>query len=141
MLFIMNKKIFFLIIFIIFLFALLLFFGLYEVKFMASRASIKITSFSVDNSYIFVTPLQARANGQEKIRVTVFVLDDRGLGVMGKKVYIERNKALNIEEIQGLTDQYGKSYFDISSTSAGEYYLKVFVDNTELKQKVHLIYY
>lgn len=141
MLFVMNKKIFFLMIFIIFLFGVVLFFGLYEVKFIASRASIKITSFSVDNSYIFVTPLQARANGQEKIRVTVFVLDDRGLGVMGKKVYIERNKALNIEEIQGLTDQYGKSYFDISSISAGEYYLKVFVDNTELKQKVHLIYY
>lgn len=137
----MNKKIFFLITFVIFLLVALLFFGLFEVRFISSRASIKITNFSVDNSYIFVTPLQSRANGQEKIRLTVFVLDDRGLGVMGRKVYIERNQALNIDEIQGLTDQYGKSYFDISSNKAGEYYLKVFVDDTELKQKVHLSFY
>lgn len=137
----MSKKIFFFIVFIIFLLAAILFFGLYEAKFFLSRASIKINSFSVDNSYVFITPLQARANGQEKIRVTVFVLNDQGLGVVGKKVFIERNQALNIDEIQGLTDQYGKSYFDISSSKPGEYYLQVFVDDIPLKQKLHLSFY
>ncbi len=137
----MSKKIILIIFFIIFLLGGILFFGLYEVNFINSRASIIRNSFSPENSYIFSTPLQARANGQEKIRVTVFVLDDRGLGVQGRKIYIERNKALNIEEIQGLTDNFGKGYFDITSNDPGEYYLKVFVDNIELNQKIRLSYY
>lgn len=137
----MSKKIFLIIFLMIFLLGGVLFFGLYEVQFIRSRASVINNSFSKENSYVFTTPLQARANGQEKIRVTVFVLDDRGLGVQGKKVYIEPNKALNIEEIQGLTDNFGKSYFDITSNEPGEYYLKVFVDNIELNQKIRLSYY
>lgn len=115
-----------------------IFFGLYEVQFFTNRASIKTVAFSVDNSYVFLTPLRARANGQEKIRVTVFVLDDQGLGVLGKKVVIDQDEALNIENIQALTDNYGKAYFDIKSSKIGEYYLRVLVDDIELKQKAHL---
>ncbi|MCX7956118.1 MAG: hypothetical protein N2593_03410 [Patescibacteria group bacterium] len=137
----MNKKIIYIFLFLFFLVLISLFFGLYEVKFINTKASLKISSFSQDNSYVFITPLQAKANGQEKIRVTVFVLDERGLGVFGKKVYISPNQFLNIEEIQGLTDNFGKAYFDISSFKSGEYYLKIFIDNIELKQKINLSYY
>lgn len=137
----MSKKILIIIFFVIFLIFSSLFFWLYEVQFMKTKASVIVNSFSKDNSYVFVSPLQAKANGQEKIRITVFVLDDRGIGVPGKKVYIERNQSLNIEEIQALTDNFGKSYFDVSAFQAGEYYLKVFVDNIELNQKIRLSYY
>jgi len=137
----MKKLPFFLLLFIVILLAFVIFFGLYEVKFFSSRATIKSVSFSVDNSYVFITPLRARANGQEKIRVTVFVLDDKGLGVMGKKVFLDQDEALNIEEIQALTDNFGKSYFDVTSSKTGEYYLKVLVDDSELKQKTHLSFY
>lgn len=113
-------------------------FGLYEVKFFNSRASVSSSSFSPDNSYVFVTPLTARANGQEKIRLTVFVLNNQGLGVLGKKVFILPNAALNIETIQGLTDSYGKAYFDISANQPGEYFLEVKADDTALNQKAHL---
>jgi len=137
----MNKKLIFLILFLLILIGFIGFFGLYEVKFFSSRASIKSVSFSIDNSYVFITPLRARANGQEKIRVTIFVLDDKGIGVMGKKVYLDRDEALNIEEIQALTDNFGKAYFDVTASKTGEYYLKALVDNVELKQKVHLSFY
>ncbi len=137
----MNKTLLFLILFLVILIGFIGFFGLYEVQFFSSRASISRVSFSIDNSYIFVTPLRAGASGQEKIRVTVFVLDDQGLGVTGKKVYIDRDEALNIEEIQALTDNYGKAYFDVASTKTGEFYLKILVDNIELKQKAHLSFY
>lgn len=136
----MSKKIIFIIFLIFFILGFSLFFWFYEVRFMGSRAYIS-GSFSKENSYVFASPLQAKANGQEKIRVTVFVLDDRGIGVMGKKVFLEKNKHLKIEEIQALTDNFGKSYFDISSEKAGEYYLRVFVDDIEINQKVHLSYY
>jgi len=115
-------------------------FGLYEVKFFTSRADISQASFSIDNSYIFSTPSQARANGQEKVRLTVFILNNQGLGVLGKKIFIGTDPSLNIEAIQGLTDNYGKAYFDISSSKAGEYFLEIKVDDTALNQKAHIIF-
>lgn len=136
----MSKKIFLLVIFIGILLGFAVFFGLYEVQFLSSRASIKRTNFSLDNSYVFITPLQAKANGQEKIRVTVFVLDDRGLGVFGRNVILSSNEALNIENIQASTDNLGKAYFDISSIKPGDYYLEVKIDGQRLKQKVHLVF-
>lgn len=137
----MNKSILLFIFILIILIFFVGFFGLYEVKFLTGRASIKTTAFSVENSYIFITPLKASANGQEKIRLTVFVLDDRGLGVMGKRVYLEPNQALTIDYIQTITDNFGKAYFDIKSSEKGEYYLKVKIDDIELKQPAHLSFY
>ncbi len=134
----MNRKIFILIILIVILVGFVSVFGLYEVKFFTSRASVISSSFSVDNSYVFTTPLQVRANGQEKIRLTVFILNNQGLGVMGKKVFISPDPALNIETIQGLTDDFGKTYFDISSEKVGEYYVEIKADDTALNQKAHL---
>lgn len=136
----MKKSLIYFVILLIILFGFTIFFGLYEVKFFTGRASISQASFSVDNSYIFSTPSQARANGQEKIRVTVFVLNNQGLGVMGKKVFISPDQALNIESIQGLTDSYGKAYFDISATKPAEYFLEIKADDTVLRDKAHLVF-
>jgi len=137
----MKKSILFVVIFLMILIGFSVVFGLYEVKFFSSRASIASSSFSVDNSYVFITPLTAGANGQEKIRLTVFVLNNQGIGVLGKKVFISPDPALSIETIQGLTDNYGKAYFNIASNKAGEYYLEVKVDDTALNQKAHLSYH
>ncbi|MCS7093153.1 MAG: hypothetical protein NZL96_01835 [Patescibacteria group bacterium] len=137
----MKKKLIFLVFFLTFLILMVLFIGLYEVRFLNTKASLRISSFSQDNSYLFTTPIQAKADGKEKIRLTVFILDERGLGVMGKKVRIMPHQAMFIEEIQGLTDNFGKSYFDISATQPGEYFLRIFVDEVELKQKARLSFY
>ena len=136
----MKKSILFFIILFIILVGFIGAFGLYEVKFFTSRADISQASFSIDNSYIFSTPSQARANGQEKIRLTVFILNNQGLGVLGKKIFIGTDPSLNIEAIQGLTDNYGKAYFDISSSKAGEYFLEIKADDTALKSKAHIVF-
>jgi len=120
------------------LFSFVAVFGLYEVKFFNTRADVSQASFSIDNSYIFSTPSQARANGQEKIRLTVFVLNNQGLGVLGKKVLIETDSSLTIDTIQGSTDNYGKAYFDISATKPAQYYLEIKIDDKALNQKAHL---
>lgn len=132
----------------LFLFFLLLilvlfssFFWLYEAKFLIGRASVSQASFSVENSYLFVSPLRAKANSKEKIRVTVYVLNNKGLGVMGKRVFVGRDENLFIEEIQALTDNFGKAVFDISSSKSGEYYLEVKVEEKTLPQKAHLSFY
>lgn len=137
----MKKNLLFLIFFLLILLVFTSFFWLYEAKFFIGRASVSQQSFSLDNSYLFVTPLRARANGQEKIRVTVFVLNNQGLGVMGKEVILGMSPDLVIEAVQAVTDNYGKAVFDITAKKPGEYYLEVKIDNKTLPQKVHLSYY
>jgi hypothetical protein len=136
----MKKSITFFVILLIVIIGFIGAFGFYEVNFFSSRASVSQASFSIDNSYIFSTPSQASANGQEKIRLTVFILNNQGLGVLGKNIFVEANPSLNIEAIQGLTDSYGKAYFDISASKAGEYFLEIKVDGIALKQKAHLVF-
>jgi len=137
----MKKNIIFLLIFLFVLVFFSFYFGLYEVQFFKSRASVSSASFSVDNSYLFVTPLRALANGKEKIRLTVFVLNNQGLGVLGKEVFISRDPALSVDIVQGQTDNFGKAVFDITSSKPGEYYLEVSVDGQKLPQKAHLSFY
>ena len=136
----MKKSIFYFTLLLLIIVSFISVFGLYEVKFMTGRASVSQSSFSIDNSYIFNTPSQARANGQEKIRLTVFILSNQGLGVLGKKIFVGTDPSLNIETIQGLTDNYGKAYFDISSTKSGEYFLEIKADDAALNQKAHLVF-
>lgn len=136
----MKKSILFFITLLIVIVSFIGAFGFYEVKFFSSRASVSQASFSVDNSYIFSTPSQASANGQEKIRLTVFILNNQGLGVLGKNIFVGTDPALNIETIQGLTDSYGKAYFDISASKAGEYFLEIKADDIALKSKAHLVF-
>jgi hypothetical protein len=137
----MKKHLIFLIIFLLILVSFSFFFGLYEVRFLKSRASVSQASFSVDNSYLFVSPLRAKANGQEKIRITVFVLNNQGLGVLGKELFLSPNPDLSVDIIQGKTDNFGKAFFDVASTKPGEYYLEVSVDGQKLPQKAHLSFY
>jgi len=116
------------------------YFWLYEAKYFIGRASVSQASFSMDNSYVFVSPLKAAANNLDKIRVTVFILNNQGLGVLGKTVELGSDPSLSIETTQALTDNYGKALFDISSNKVGEYYLEVKVDQTVLPQKAHLTF-
>jgi len=137
----MKKNIIFLIIFLLTLIFFSLFFVLYQVGFLKIRASASQASFSVDNSYLFISPLRAKANGEEKIRLTIFVLNNQGLGVLGKNVFLSPDYALSIEIIQGQTDSFGKAVFDITSKKPGEYYLEVSIDGKNLPQKARLSFY
>lgn len=116
------------------------FFWIYEGKNFIGRASMIQTSFSIDNSYVFATPLQAEANGQESIRVTVFVLNDQGLGVPGRNVSINVPGSVVQKAVQQVTDQYGKAVYDLTSGKAGEYYLEIVIDTISLPQKVRVTF-
>lgn len=137
----MKKNFVFLIVFLLILLFFTFYFGLYEARFYIGRASLSRQSFSIDNSYVFITPLRAKANGIEKIRINVFILNNQGLGVMGKNVFLGVDQKINLEVIQGVTDDYGRAVFDVSSTTPGEYYLEVKVDGKILPQKAHLSFY
>ncbi len=137
----MKKTILLLLVILLTLVLVSSFLWLYEAKYFIGRASVTPSSFSADNSYLFISPLQAKAGNEEKIRLTVFILNNQGLGVLGKKVVLQSDPSLKIEKIQETTNEYGKAVFDVASTKAGEYYLEVMVENIPLKQKAHLTYY
>src|SRR3989338_1283099 len=137
----MKKTLVFLSILLFLLLILTSFFWLYEAKTFIGRASVFRNTFSIENSYVFISPLRAKADNQEKIRLTVFVLNDQGLGVQGKKVTINTANQLNIEVIQVLTDSVGKAVFDITSANVGQFYLKVLIEDKALLQEPQLSFY
>jgi hypothetical protein len=98
------------------------------------------SSLSIDNSYIFASPLRAKSGG-EKIRVTVYILDNRGLGMAGKNVTIQTNDSIQVTSIQPITDSQGKATFDIASgTSTGVYTILASVDGQIIKQNVSITF-
>lgn len=95
---------------------------------------------SISNSYIFSSPVRAKING-ENIRITVFLLDDKGLGVFDKKVILSSlDGSINIKDIQSLTDETGKAIFDISSNLGGTFFIEATVDGINLPQRVKVVF-
>jgi len=99
------------------------------------------TNFSPQNSYLFASPLRAAADGQEKIRITVFLLDSSGRGVAGQTVFLGQNERLTISPVQPTTDELGRAIFDISSQAAGEYLIEARVGNEILPQRIKISFY
>ncbi len=91
---------------------------------------------SRDNSYIFASPLVAKASANEKVRVTVFILNSRGLGISGTEIELKTDPGITIEQVKNVTDNYGKAIFDISAINPGEYLVEAMVNNSSLPQKV-----
>jgi flagellar basal body-associated protein FliL len=93
---------------------------------------------ALENSYLFISPLSAQSGGKEKIRLTVFLLDNQGRGVANQAVFLGQNEKLEVTIIQGITDNLGRAYFDISAFSSGDYLIEARVDNLILPQRVKL---
>lgn len=103
----------------------------------STRASVSGEP-SLENSYLFASPLYASAGGEEKIRVTIFILDSQGLGVSGQSVALGENAKLLIRSVQDMTDAYGKAVFEASSSVPGEYIVEAKVGNRTLPQSLHI---
>lgn len=125
---------------IIIILFLLLFLGVYFVQKQTTTTGKASGSGepSLENSYLFASPLYASSGGVEKIRITVFVLDSHGSGVSGRKVFLGQSPNLVSQALQETTDTYGKAIFDTSSTVAGEYTIEVAVDGRTLSQRLHI---
>ncbi|PIS14653.1 hypothetical protein COT64_01520 [Candidatus Shapirobacteria bacterium CG09_land_8_20_14_0_10_39_12] len=102
-----------------------------------NRASSAET-IEIDNCYLFASPLQARADGKEKIRVTVFILDSQGRGVSGEAVFLGQDERLEIIGIQPVTDDLGRAIFDISSSTVANFLIEARAGNKTLPQRVRL---
>ena len=102
----------------------------------ASSPSLSSGEIALDNSYIFASPLSAKAGGKEKIRITVFILDSQGKGVYGQPVFLGEDERLEVREVQSITDNIGRAMFDVSSSVSTDYFIEANVQNQVLPQKV-----
>lgn len=95
---------------------------------------------SLANSYVFAAPVRASSDG-DLIRITVFLLDSRGFGVFDKEVSLGNNNGpITITNLQTLTDETGKAVFDISSSTAGVYFIEASVDGKLLPQRAKVTF-
>lgn len=135
----MTKKILFIIFLILGLTTAVLFIS--QTTIFKSRASSTSTHLPVrENSYLFASPIQAKADAQEKIRVTVFLLDSNGLGVSQQTVTLKVPSALQIETIQNVTDDLGRATFNLSSSVPGKFEISASTSTLNLSQKINLLF-
>lgn len=98
--------------------------------------------FTASNSYIFASPLSARAGG-DKIRVTVFALDGQGKGIPNKVVSVNcvnntqcLSGGVTFAELQPQTDTLGQAIFDLTAAQPGKYDLQAIVEGISIPQTV-----
>lgn len=103
----------------------------------SSRGNISsVRSLSLENSYLFASPLQSLADGSSVIRVTVFLIDNQGLGISGQKVQIKSSGNLKIVPFQEITDNFGRAIYDLTANIPGDYTISAEVEGVSLPQKV-----
>lgn len=134
----MKQKTIFIIISLLILFIIVFFIGrslILTGKASGSNLPLK------ENSYLFASPIQAKADTQEKIRVTVFLLDSQGLGVSRIPVTLDLPSPLQQEIIQATTDDLGQAVFNVFSSSPGKFNLSASTPGFKFDQKINLIFY
>ena len=109
-----------------------------NVRFLLSSqaASEAPSSISSENSYVFASPLMAQANGNDRIRINVFVLNSTGLGVKGQTVTLSAPGGITIMPIQSESDQYGKTVFDVTSDQNNSYVITAKVNDKKIGETV-----
>lgn len=75
--------------------------------------------------------MMAKADGEEKCVVNVFVLDKDGKGIKGKIVQLS-----GLGELESTTDANGKALFELTSTTAGQYELSAQIGGSVLKKTI-----
>ena len=94
-------------------------------------------TYSLQNSYIFGSPLTATANGQEKIKISVFLLNQQGLGIEKKQISLRITPVgLDIETNKDITDKTGQAIFYASAKSPGRFQVSAQIDGQTFPQTV-----
>ncbi len=108
--------------------------------FSSARTPSSQVMVSTDNSYIFVSPISAFADGISIIRVTVFMLSNQGLGVAGQTVKLKISGPLTVNQVKPTTDDYGRAIFDVTANTPGNYTLSAGTGDLTLSQTVSIAF-
>lgn len=106
---------------------------------MTKAAPARKVSF--EQSLVLGEKILAKADGKDKCKVNVFILDPEGKGVEKKRVELSSlEKTINIEPVQGITNSDGRVGFEINSVSEGQWEVKAAVEGIELAKGVKVTF-
>ena len=94
--------------------------------------------FSPENSYIFASPITAKAKSGTSIRITVILLTTEGLGVKNEEVRVQSGTPLTITPVNSISDDFGRAIFDINASNPGDYTITAATQGVSLPQKVSI---
>lgn len=106
-----------------------------------SGTSSSTALLSRENSYLFVSPVSAEANGTSIVRATVFLLNSQGLGITGQSVQLKTSGRVTVSQITPLSDNFGKATFDLTSSTPGDYTISAEVGGVVLPQTVSVSFH
>ena len=106
----------------------------------AQTPSISTVALSRENSYVFASPISAPADGAGIIRISVFVLNNQGLGVSGQSVSLKVDSKVIVSATQPVTDSLGRAIYDLTSTTAGSYTVTAEASGVSLPQTVSIAF-
>ncbi len=102
----------------------------------------RVGKFSAANSYLFASPLIARADNEQKVQINVFLLDKEGHGVSGQNVVLDITPKVvssglpEIFEIRPVSDSNGQAIFELTSLSSGNFEITANVGGVMISQMV-----
>lgn len=102
----------------------------------SAKTPVSSASISVQNSYVFASPVTAVADGVSIIRITVFILNGNGLGVPGSEVSLKYTGSLKVDKTRSVTDNFGRAIFEITSNVPGSYTINAETQGSVLPQGV-----
>ena len=107
-------------------------------------------NLSLENSYLFASPISALSDAQSVVRITAIVLSDQGLGVANQQISLKvsgqvpsgnlAGSGVRINPIQPVTDTFGRAIFDLTSSAPGNYTISADVSNSTLPQTVSVVF-
>lgn len=104
----------------------------------ASSGGSASSLLSLENSYLFASPITGEANGTSIIRVTAFLLNSQGLGISDQKVELKTSSTTTVSRVQQVTDTFGRAIFDLTSNTPGSYTISAAVGDLSLPQTVSI---
>lgn len=99
------------------------------------------SAVSLENSYVFASPITAQATGASVIRVMVFLLNDQGLGAASQRVQLNIPGPIQIDDVQPITDGFGRAIFDLTSSSPGDYTITAVASGVTLPHTVEVSFH
>jgi len=96
---------------------------------------------------VFASPVISKSGGNDKIRVTAFILDDTGRGVTNKTVDFScrdvslcQTSQVVFSPVQPNTDNIGQAFYDVSSMSEGSFEVEARVGGLSVPQTVTVVF-
>jgi len=96
------------------------------------------TKVSINDSYVIGGKILAKADGVDKCRVDVFVVDSTGKGITGKRVSLEGLESI-VESVK-MSGDNGLASFEITSLKEGQFELNAGIEGVPMPRTVKVTF-